>query len=84
MHPDFLCIYIFGIYNTYIRPTEKVGQDRVSTQVWQGQMGLPQADTQPDTRVDTQQGVPFKVGLIFIVSLHKFLGEKYVKIHKID
>ena len=26
----------------------------------------------------------YEVGLIFIISLHKFLVEKYVKIHKID
>ena len=28
--------------------------------------------------------ISFEVGLIFIISLHKFLVEKYVKIHKID
>ena len=38
-------------------------------------------------RVDTRQSSPFEVDLIFIiiyVSLHKFLVEKYVKIHKIN
>ena len=42
-------------------------------------MGRPMADTQSDTRVDTRQSAPFSVGLIFIISLHKFLVEKYVK-----
>ena len=37
-----------------------------------------------DTRVDTRQSAAFKVGLIFIISLHKCLVEKYVKIYKID
>ena len=37
-----------------------------------------------DTRNDTRQSAPFEVGLIFIISLHKFLVGKYVKIHKID
>ena len=41
------------------------------------------ADTWPDTRVDTPCA-PFEVGYIFIISLHKFLVEKYVKIHKIE
>ena len=41
------------------------------------------ADTWPDTRVDTRQSDPFEVGLIFLISLHKYLVEKYVKIHKI-
>ena len=38
----------------------------------------------PDTQVDTRQSAPFSVGLIFIIFLHKFLGDKYVKIHEID
>ena len=49
-----------------------------------GLVGPPKADTQPDTRVDTRQSAPFEVGLIFNISFHKFLVQKYVKIHKID
>ena len=47
-------------------------------------MGHPKADTWPDMKVHTRQSAPFEVGLIFIISLHKFLVEKYVKIYKID
>ena len=36
----------------------------------------------PDMRVDTRQSAPFEVDLIFIISLHKFRGKKFVKIHK--
>ena len=43
-----------------------------------------QAGYQPATRVDTIQSGPFKVGLILIISLHKYLVEKYVIMHKID
>ena len=35
-------------------------------------------------RLDTRQSAPCKVGLIFIISLHKYLVEKYVIMHKID
>ena len=41
-------------------------------------------DTWPDMRVNTRQSAPFKVDLVFIMSLHTFLVEKYVKIHKIS
>ena len=66
-----------------IRPTEKEVRSRVSTRIYD-YTGRPKADTQPDTKVDTRQSAPFEVGLIFIISLHKFLVERYVKLHKID
>ena len=44
----------------------------------QGHATLPflkidKADTQSDMRVDTRQNVPFKVGVIFIPSLHNYI-----------
>ena len=43
----------------------------------------PQADTQPDTRVDTRQSAPFEVGLISSISLHKFLVKNILKYTKL-
>ena len=64
-----------GIIN--IRPTLKGTLSQVSTRVsgWASAFGWPhgpspQADTQPDTRVNTRPRIPFKVGLIY-VSLHQ-------------
>ena len=41
-----------------------------------GPIGGPKADTQPYTRVDTQQSASFEVGHIFIT----FIAEQYTKV----
>ena len=71
----------------YIRPTEKGvcmssinPSIRLGISLRTGPIGGLKADTQPYTRVDTQQSASFEVGHIFIISLHTFIAEQYTKV----